>query len=103
MQKITFLIFSILFCGFSLSAQTKLTQAEYTVYASVLKVIYKENRETYSNKSEFVMLNETKVDPELELHSDRKYRTLTNNFNRRNSTPGIVEKKFPRGAYSETY
>ncbi len=65
MQKIAFLIFAILFCGFNLSAQTKLTQEDYAVYASVLKVIYKENRETYTNKSEFVILNETKVDPEL--------------------------------------
>jgi hypothetical protein len=103
MQKIAFLIFLILFCVFNLSAQTKLTQEEYAIYASVLKVIYKENRETYSNKSEFVIVNETKVDTELELPSDKKYRTLAKAFNRRNLIPGIVEKKFPRGAYSETY
>ena len=103
MQKIAFLIFLILFCAFNLSAQTKLTQKEYDVYVSVLKVIYKQNRETYSNKSEFVFINETKVDPELELPSSRKYRNLVKDFNLRNSFPGIVEKKFPRGAYSETY
>jgi hypothetical protein len=103
MQKIAFLIFLILFCAFNLSAQTKLTQEEYAVYASVLKVIYKENRETYSNKSEFVIVNETKIDPELELPSDRRYRTLAKDFKRKNSTSGIVEKRFPRGAYSETY
>ena len=91
------------FCAFNLSAQTKLTQEEYAVYASVLKVIYKENRETYSNKSEFVFINETKVDPELELPSSRKYRNLVKDFNRKNSFSGIVDKKFPRGAYSETY
>ena len=39
MQKIAFLIFLILFCSFNFSAQTKLTQEEYVVYASVLKVI----------------------------------------------------------------
>ena len=103
MQKIAFLIFSILFCGFNLSAQTKLTREEYAVYASVLKVIYKHNRETYSNKSEFVIVNETKVDADLELPSERKYRNLVRDFNRKNLTSGIVEKKFPRGAYSETY
>ena len=103
MKKIAFLIFLILLCGFNLSAQTKLTQEEYAVYASILKVVYKENRETYSNKSEFVIVNETKVDPELELPSERKYRNLVKNFNRKNLTPGIVEKSFPHGAYSETY
>lgn len=103
MKKIAFLIFSILFCTFNLSAQTKLTQEEYAVYASVLKIIYKENRETYSNKSEFVFINETKVDPELELPSGRKYRNLVKDFNRKNSIPGTIEKKFPREAYSETY
>jgi len=103
MQKIAFIIFLILFCIFNLSAQTKLTQEEYAVYASVLKVIYKENRETYSNKSEFIFINETKVDPELDLPSSRQYRNLVKDFNRKNSFSGIVEKKFPRGAYSETY
>lgn len=103
MQKIAFLIFAILFCGLNLSAQTKLTQEEYAVYASVLKVIYKENRETYSNKSEFVIIDETKIDPELELPSDRKYRNLVKDFNQKNSTQGMVERKLPRGAYSETY
>jgi hypothetical protein len=103
MQKKVFFIFVILFCGLNLTAQTKLTQKEYAVYASVLKVIYKENRETYSNKSEFVILDETKVDPELELPSGRKYKKLVENFKQKNSTSGIVEKKFPRGACSKNY
>jgi len=103
MQKIAFLIFVILFCGLNISAQTKLTQEEYAVYASVLKVIYKENRETYSNKSEFVIIDETKVDPEIDLPSSRKYKNLVADFNQKNSISGIVERKFPRGAYSETY
>jgi hypothetical protein len=96
-------ILLILSCVLNLSAQTKLTQEEYAVYASVLKVIHKENRETYSNKSEFVILNETRVDPELDLPSSRRYKKLVADFNLKNSVPGIVEKKFPRGAYSETY
>lgn len=103
MQKIVFLIFLILFCGFNVSAQAKLTQEEYVVYASILKVIYKENRETYSNKSEFVFANETKVDPELELPASKRYKHLVDDFNRKNLTPAMIEKKFPRGAYSETY
>ena len=103
MKKIAFLIYLILFCGSNLLAQTKLTQEEYAVYASVLRVIYTENRETYSNKSEFVFINKTKVDPEVELPSSRKYKTLLNDFNRKNLTSVTLEKKFPRGAYSETY
>ena len=97
------MIFLILFSGPNLLAQTRLTPKEYAVYASVLKAIYKENRETYSNKSEFVLINETKVDPELEMPSERKYRGLLKDFNRKNLTPGIVERKFSRGAYSVTY
>lgn len=103
MQKIAFLIFLILFCFFNASAQTKLTKAEYAVYASVLKVLYKENRETYANKSEFVFLNETKVDRELDLPSENKYKNLVEDFSRKNKTQGIIEKKFPSGAYSDTY
>lgn len=102
MRKIAFLISLIIFCEFNFFAQAKLTQEEYAVYASVLKAIYKENREAYSNKSEFVFLNETKVDSELDLPSSRKYKHLVKDFNRKNSTPGIVEKRFPRGTYSET-
>lgn len=49
------------------------------------------------------MLNETKVDSELDLPSSRKHKNLVKDFNRKNSTLGIVEKKFPQGAYSETY
>lgn len=103
MQKITLLIFLFLFCGFNISAQMKLAQEEYVVYANVLRVIYKENRETYSNKAQFVFLNETKVDLELDLPSGRKYKNLVNDFNQKNSVPKVIEKKFPRGAYSETY
>jgi hypothetical protein len=102
MRKIAFLIFLIIFCEFNLFAQAKLTQEEYAVYASVLKVIYRENREAYSNKSEFVFLKETKVDAELELPLSRKYKHLVKDFNRKNSTPGILEKRFLRGVYSET-
>ncbi len=103
MKKIALLLFLVLFCGSNLLAQKKLTQEEYAVYASVLKVIYKENRETYSNKSEFVILNETKVDPELELPTSRKYKNLVDDFSRKNSTSAVIERKFPRGKYSETY
>jgi hypothetical protein len=103
MRKIAFIIFLIPFFLLNVAAQAKLTPAEYTVFASVLKGIYKENRETYANKSEFVFLNETKIDPELELPSERKYKNLVKDFNRKNKIPGILEKKFPRGAYSDAY
>jgi hypothetical protein len=102
-MKVLSLSIIILFCVFHLSAQTKLTNAEYAVYESILKVLYKKNRETYSNKSEFVFLNKTKVDPELDLPSQRKYKYLAKEFIRKNKTPAIIEKKFPPGTYSETY
>src|SRR5688572_10564589 len=94
MWKTTYSIIFFLICVFNVSAQTKLMKEEYAVYASVLKVLYNENRETYSNKSEFVFLNETKVDPELELPSDRKYRNLVKDFSRTHKTQGIIEKNF---------
>lgn len=103
MRKIAFIVFLIPFCILHVQAQAKLTPAEYTVFASVLKGIYKENRETYANRSEFVFLNETKLDPELELPSERKYKNLVKDFVLKNKIAGIIEKKFPRGAYSDTY
>ena len=56
MQKVVFIFLLILFCNLNISAQTKITPEEYAVYASVLKAIYKDNRETYSNKSHFAIL-----------------------------------------------
>jgi hypothetical protein len=103
MQKISILIFLILFCSLNFPAQTKLTQEEYAVYESVLKVIYEKNRETYSNKSEFVILDETKVDLELKLPPSKNYRNLIKDFTQKNSTPGILEKRLPSGEYSEKY
>ena len=93
----------LLFFNFNLSAQAQLTREEYAIYAIVLKIIYKENRETYSNKSQFVILNETKVDSELESTYERRYKNLVQDFNRKNSNSATVEKSFSRGAYSETY
>lgn len=103
MQKKAFLILLIILWASSLSAQKNVTPNEYPVYASVLKDIYKVNRETYSSKSEFVIINQTAVDQELELPSNRKYKNLIKAFKRKNTTPGFLERKFPRGAYSETY
>ncbi len=104
MHKIVFVILLILFCRLDVSAQMKITQEEYAVYAVVLKDIYKYNRETYSNKSHFVILNKTKADVELlDLVSSRKYRKLVADFKVKNSTSEIIEKRFPSGAYSETY
>ncbi len=103
MRKIILLI-SLIFCGcFNIFTQTKLTQSEYDVYASVLKFIYKEYRETYSNKSEFVFLKETKIDTELDLPSEIKYKSLVKDFTRKNKIQTVIEKRFPRGAYSNNY
>ena len=102
-KKSGLLIFLILVGVASLLAQAKIDAKEYDVYATVLKEIYKHNRATYTGKSEFVFINQTKVDPELELPKTRKYRSLVNDFKRKNLSPGTVERKFPRGAYSESY
>jgi hypothetical protein len=103
MQKVAFIFLLILFCGFDVLGQTKVTREEYAVYASVLKVIYKDNRQTYSNKSHFVILEKTKVDPELDLPSGKRYKDLVESYKRNNLTSGLIEKKFSVGAYSQTY
>ncbi len=97
------LIFLILVCGTSLLGQTRLESEEYAVYASVLKSIYEHNRDTYSNKSEFVIINQTMIDPEVEMPSEKKYRSLINDFNRANLFSAVIERNFPPGEYSETY
>lgn len=103
MWKMSFIIWLVLFFNITLPAQTKLTQEEYAVYASVLKEIYEENREAYSNKSHFVILENTKAEAESSFDSNRKYRNLVKDFKRKNLTSGIIEKKLPAGDYSETY
>jgi len=103
MKKLVVSFFLILFGASNLLAQTIITKEEYAVYASVLSVIYKDNRQTYSNKSHFVILNVTKVDAELDLTSSKRYKALFGDFKTRNVTPGVIETRFPLGAYSETY
>jgi hypothetical protein len=103
MKKIVLTISLILFCAPNLLSQAGITQEEYAVYASVLRDIYKDNRQIYSNKSHFVILKNTKIDPELDLTPSKRYKGLVAAFKRANLTSGIIERKFPLGAYSETY
>jgi hypothetical protein len=90
-------------CVSAAVGQAELAERDYAVYAHVLREIYKHNRETYSNKSEFVIVNKTQTDPELELPRGKQYRTLVDAFKRNNKSSSTLERKFPRGAYSETY
>jgi hypothetical protein len=103
MKKLAFTILLILFCASTLVGQARVTQEEYAVYAAVLRVIYRENRQTYSNKSHFVILKTTQIDPELDLPSGRRYRALVKDFKRMNLNPGVIERRLPNGAYSERY
>jgi len=103
MKKIALTILLILFCASTLVGQARVTQEEYDVYAGVLRMIYRENRQTYSNKSHFIILKTTQIDPELDLPSSRRYRALVRDFKRMNLSPGVIEKRLPNGAYSETY
>ena len=102
-KKSGLLIFLILVGVSSLLAQAKIGAKEYEVYASVLEGIYQDDRASHSGKNEFVFINQTKVDPELELPKSRKYRSLVNDFKRKNRSSAILEKRFPPGAYSESY
>jgi hypothetical protein len=103
MKKLVVSLLLILFYVTNLFGQTRIRPEEYAVYASVLRVVYKDNHLTYSNKSHFVILNVTNVDPELDLDSSSKFKALFRDFNRRNLTSGVIEARFPLGAYSETY
>jgi hypothetical protein len=90
------LLLLIAFFGLSLHAQTKLVQEEYNIYKTVLNVIYKHNRETYSNKSHFVILQNTKTDSELDLDLivSKRYKALIKAFKRKNLSTAVVERKF---------
>jgi hypothetical protein len=99
-MKLVFLLL-ITFSGLNLYGQAKLSQEEYNVYKTILNVIYKENRETYSNQSHFVILQKTKTDSELDLDLivNRKYKTLIKTFIRKNLVPAFVERNFPFKTY----
>jgi hypothetical protein len=103
MKKLVLSVLLILFYVPHLFGQTSIRQEEYAVYASVLRVIYQDNRRTYSNKSHFVILKATNVDPELDPAYGKRFKALFGDFKRRNLIPGVIEERFPLGAYSETY
>ena len=62
------------------------------------KQFTKENRETYSSKSHFVILDNTKIDSELDLPAENTFKNLVRDFQRKNTAAGMLEKKLPPGA-----
>lgn len=103
MRKLVLTIVFAITCASVVVGQAKLTSKDYAVYAHVLREIYKHNRETYSNKSEFVIVDKTRTDPELEMPSERRYRAVVKDFERKNAYSAAIERRLPRGAYSKTY
>ena len=103
MKKLVVLVFLSLCYASNPVAQTRIGPEEYAVYSGVLRDIYRHNRRTYSNKSHFVILNVTSFDSELALASSKTFPGLFRDFKRRNRTSGLIETRFPLGAYSQTY
>lgn len=103
MQKLVLAIIFAITCVSAVVGQAKLTNKDYAIYAQVLREIYKDNRETYSNKSEFVIVDKTRTDPELEMPRERRYRVLVKDFGRKNAQSATIERLLPRGAYSKSY
>ena len=98
------IFFSVLFflvCpGFG---QTGPSPSEYAVYGAVLRTIYAENRKTYSNKSEFVIVDTTLKSDAINTPTARKFRNLVKQFVSLNQTEHPIEKKLPPGEYSKEY
>lgn len=82
---------------------TKVTAAEYAVYAAVLRGIYKENRRDYSNESQFVFVEETLTSEDLSAPTAKQYRPLVKKFEKLNRNQAQLERRFPKGDYSKTY
>lgn len=90
----------VIFSGLNVYGQTKLDQEEYEVYKTILNEIYRENKQTYANKSHFVVLQKTKTDPELNMDFvSTKYKFLIELFITTNQAPAIVEYKLPFETY----
>lgn len=96
-----FAVFLVLICpGFG---QTGPTASEYAVYGTVLRTIYAENRKTYSNASEFVIVDRTLRSDATNTPTARKFRNLVKHFVSLNQSEHPLAKKLPRGEYSNEY
>lgn len=94
MKKIIFTVLLIVISSFNVFAQTKVTKEEYAVYANILKMIYRENQQTYSNATQFVFLNNTsKGDSDISIET--KIKSLKSDFERKNKVSTKLERKFP--------
>jgi len=83
--------------------QTEAASDARAVYSSVLNVIYKENRKTYSGKGHFVVLNISTTGNGPSTPSDEKYAALIRDFEKRNLTSVFLQKRLPIGVHSKTY
>jgi hypothetical protein len=101
-QAIPLALFILLLAvaGFS---QTTPSLAEYRVYGAVLRSIYKENRRDYSNKSHFVIVDQTLKSEAASTPTSRKFRNLVKRFEVLNESRLRLEKKLPTGEYSNQY
>lgn len=104
-SKILFSILILSLCAHLTFSQkeTKVTAAEYKIYASILRRIYKDNRRDYSNESHFVFVDKTLTSTDFNEPTEKKFRPLVRMFKELIQLPGLIERKFPRGGYSKTY
>ena len=85
--------------------QARITAEEYSMYAIVLKEIYREQRRTDHKKYLMVLLSRSSSEPVPELSRadqkppgwkrDKRMKGLWENFDRRNKLPVSFQHKFP--------
>ncbi|MBK9162986.1 MAG: hypothetical protein IPM21_03605 [Acidobacteria bacterium] len=96
-----FVFFLFLVCpGFG---QTGPSPSEYAVYGAVLRTIYAERSQTYSNESGFVIIDQTFRSEPASFPTARKFKGLVDRFKLLNRSQYRIERKLPPGRYSRAY
>ncbi len=93
--KFLFLISIIFFCGHNLSAQLSVIKEEYDVYAIVLKDIRIQDIERNKSHYSFVILNNTYKPEYFSEYEKGRFKSLSEDFVKKNSTSAKLEKLFP--------
>lgn len=95
MRKLIFAIILLFICNFALSAQSKLTEEEYSVYAAILKKIRPDSLKDNTTQIYFVILDITGNSYTYDERKVSKIRGLAKHFKLVNKSPAKIENSFP--------
>lgn len=110
MKKITFTVFVLLFFSWNFSAQSKITDEEYSIYSAVFESIYNKNKSPsniqivimdstikFSKNSvslESYLRSGSTADQIYQAHSQQKVEELQRSYNERNLKEATIKRKF---------